>query len=553
MRQHVKRLALILTALLILYTGILPTDAQARHDHAWSAWFADPSAPAGCTAGGREMRTCSAEGCPEPIEYRPTAALGHDWGDWQVYQAATCMAGGQNRRVCKRCGAAETMNTPSLGGHVFGGWQSYTPATCTTGGVNSRTCTRCGETEYQNTTALGHDWEHKKKAPSCSDVGVEEDVCKRCHSTKNTVVTAALGHNWGLFHETLAPGCTTQGSEESTCSRCGVKWTRAVAALGHNWGAFVETLAPGCTTPGLETRTCLRCGQTQQRGLPALGHDWGAPVVTTAADCNHTGTATRTCARCGATRTETLPRTKHNWGPWGVAVAPACTTRGTEMRTCGICGRQETRRLRALGHASDGVWVTVRNPSLSRRGLQATTCLRCGGQAKTRTFAPRGYRYDVRTQAFGASALRTQSGLEALSGWLIPVDLSAAGERLAPLLTEDGYLIGAARLSWMPGSLSVRLEQASEPTRLRDAVLRVYASPEEAAQGAGGESVPLGVPVPVSGDKALVSISLIANYYQGNENKSFSENMLLPGGNLTYAQYAQQMADEMARLFGANP
>ncbi len=553
MRTIAKRLILPLILILSLSFALAPVPrGRAEHVHAWSAWVADPSAPAGCTSGGREMRTCGAEGCPAPTEFRPTAALGHDWGDWQVAQAAGCVREGLNRRSCRRCGAQESMKTPSLGGHSFGEWTSSAAASCLTGGTNRRTCSVCFESEYQSTPALGHDWEHRVTAAGCSSVGVEEDVCKRCGQRKNTVVTAALGHDWGTFTQTLAPACTAAGSEQALCTRCGLKWTRAVPALGHSFGPYSQKTAAGCTTPGLEARACTRCGIEQLRALAALGHSWGTAVIGPAPTCQATGLSVSVCARCGESLSTVLPKTDHVYGAWSVAVAPTCTQRGTELRACTLCGRQETRRLKALGHQSDEVWVTVREPSLSRMGLQATGCLRCGEQARTRTFAPRGYRYEVPAQAYGPLAGQLDSALAGSGERLIPVDLSAPSRRSVPLVTEDGYLIGTALIEGDQGMLTVSLEKASEPTLMRYKRLRVYASPEEAAFAAGGEgSLPFGEPFRVAGDKALVSIGFLANYYQGNENKPFHPDLMMPDGSGSYGELAQRMADEIARLWAA--
>lgn len=553
MRRHAEWLILPLTLTLILSLVLAPVlRGRAEHVHAWSDWAADPSAPAGCTSGGREMRTCGAEGCPAPTEFRPTAALGHDWGDWQAAQAAGCVREGLNRRSCRRCDAQESMKTPSLGGHRFGEWTGFAAAACLKGGTNRRTCSVCQESEYQSTPALGHDWEHRVTAAGCTGVGVEEDVCRRCGQRKNTVVTAALGHDWGTFTETLAPACAAAGSERALCRRCGIQWTRAVPALGHSWGPYAQKTAAGCTTPGLETRACARCGIEQLRALAALGHSWGAEVIGPAPTCQAEGLSVRACARCGESLSAVLPKTDHAYGAWSVAVAPGCTERGTELRACAVCGRQQTRRLKALGHVSDGVWVTVREPSLSQRGLQATGCTRCGGRAETRTLSPRGYRYEISAWAFGPEARQLDSALSGVSERLIPVDLSAPSRRSVPLVTEDGYLIGAALIEGEPGMLSVSLEKASEPTLMRYKRLRVYAGPEEAAFAAGGEgSLPFGQPFRVAGDKALVSISFLANYYQGNENRPFHPDLMMPDGSGSYGELAQRMAEEIARLWAA--
>jgi hypothetical protein len=217
-----------------------------------------------------------------------------------------------------------------------------------------------------------------------------------------------------------------------------------------------------------------------------------------------------------------------------------------------MCGLQHTRTITALGHSSDGVWITVRQPSLSERGLQATTCTVCGERAKTRTFAPRGYRYEIETDAFGPWAAQVDAGLSALPLRLILIDMREDGVHSFPLVTEDGYEIGRALVTVSSGSLIVSLEKASEPTLLRFRTFRLYESLQDAlSRRAQGDSLPFDLPVKAAGDRALISIHVTANYYQGNENKTFHESMMSPDGVNSYAELAGQMASDIAAHWAA--
>ncbi len=548
MNRSIRWMALLLMAALMM-GGALTAHAQEvpqEHVHVFGAWQNDPSAPAGCSTGGRQFKTCSAAGCPAPIAYQDLPALGHDWGEWAALRAASCTQGGENRRVCRRCGEAQTQQTPDLGGHSWGAWEIQSAPGCTQTGTSKRLCSRCGQAEYKSLEALGHDWQHQVTAASCKNVGVEEDVCSRCHQTKNTVVTASLGHDWGTFTEILAPSCSTSGTEESTCTRCGQKWTRTVAALGHDWGGWHTKQEAECSQPGIETRLCSRCSQEGTRVLAALGHQWGQVTVSPTATCTQTGLALSNCLRCGMDRAVSLPMIDHHYGEWADAVAATCTGRGTQMRACDMCGRQQTRRTKALGHTSDGVWTIVREPSLIQRGMQATTCTVCGQQAKTRTYAPRGYRYDIPAQAFGPWAGQVSGTLSSVQERLIPIDMTADAAHSFPLVTEDGYTIGRAMITVASGSLTVSLEKASEPTQLRLKTFHLYGNPEEIlTPRPAGDTLPFDLPVKADGDLVLVSIGLSANYYQGNENKAFHDSMVTPDGVNSYADLALRMASEI--------
>lgn len=503
MNRKAQWLVLILAAMLMLI-GV--SNAYA-HDHIY-VWTVEKAAT--CTASGVEKGVCSI--CSEEA-YRPIPLAAHDWK--LVEKQPTCTNAGVKEEVCSVCKAKRNTVVIPATGHNWGQYVIIMPAACTA-------------------------------------TGIEERICQNCQQ-KQTRPVAATGHNWGYFTQTKAPGCTEPGLEESICQNCQQKWTRAIPATGHNWGPYQTTLPAGCTTPGVSVSLCQNnCGQQRTRVLAALGHNWGQPVVTVPATCTHTGTAVTDCQRCGTQYTTVLPVINHIYGDWTVSVAPTCTTRGTDVRACTMCGRQETRRTKALGHTSDGVWITVRQPSLKERGLQATTCTVCGGQAKRRTFAPRGYQYEVPAYAFGPWAVQVDPALSAVRERLIPIDMTVDGRQSFPLITEDGYNIGAALVTVSGGSLTVTLEKASEPTLLRYRTFLLYQGPEDTLRyRPEGDTLPFDLPVKVEGGRALLSIKTTANYYQGNENKTFHEAMMSPDGAHSYLELAQQMVGEIARMWAA--
>ena len=78
MKRTMKWLALILLASLITgsFVPALAEDPPA-HDHAWGEWQRDTTVAWSCTAGGREVRVCGAENCPDPYEYSSVPGSGH--------------------------------------------------------------------------------------------------------------------------------------------------------------------------------------------------------------------------------------------------------------------------------------------------------------------------------------------------------------------------------------------------------------------------------------------------------------------------------------------
>lgn len=484
MKRIKKPLILLLALCLISGTAILP--ARADHTHAYDGpWVTDlePS----CTAAGRRYTVCTAADCTVPPYTLTDAlpALGHNWGAWGAGTPAGCLTTGTSVRICGRCGAGESTPTPALG-HNWGAWAVATAPGCTTGGTTQRICSRCGALETQS--------------------------------------QAALGHNWSGWSISVAATCTHPGITERTCSRCGLRDPQATAALGHLWGPYTEVLAPSCTVSGVKERICAQCSITQTQALPALGHNWSAYTTTVAPTCNTKGRDERICSVCSLMQWRELGRLSHIYGAWTVVTPAACGVKGQEKRVCTLCGKAETRSIKALKHVSDENWVIVKTATLGSRGTQATHCTVCGGQARTRSYAPRGYTYDVPFYAYGTLAGNdVPAALASLTGRLIYVDMALEGVSRAPLVTEDNYMIGEAVITVAGGALSVSVEEASEPTRMRDILWHAFGSLEDLSANAFmGSGQPVGRWLPVSSPNCVISLSGIANYYKGNENKPFN-------------------------------
>lgn len=261
--------------------------------------------------------------------------------------------------------------------------------------------------------------------------------------------------------------------------------------------------APTCTRWGSEVSTCGTCGETRSRGVPELGHLWGPYIQTKAPDCTNKGVETRTCARCGDTQTRSIP---------------------------------------AKGHKSDENWVIVRAPEMSKPGLKITTCLVCGKYAKTQNYAPRGYRYEVKTQAFGIPADQVNSTLRGRSEQFIYLDLKTDSTLVIPLVTQDNYKIGSATIMVTSGGVTVSLSKDSSPTLLRYRTWHLFSDPKDIRpQDLMAASLPFDQIVFGNGESALIHITTTSNYYQGNENKPFSAQSLSTLGQFTWAEVVADM------------
>ncbi|MBQ9145333.1 MAG: hypothetical protein IJX70_02550, partial [Clostridia bacterium] len=343
-----------------------------------------PAVPATCTESGLtvglECSVCDA------VIVEPTVvpALGHEYGNWEVLEKATCEHGGVEAHYCLHdgCEESETRTTGKLP-HT----EEVIPgkdATCTESGLTEgKKCSVCDEIilAQEEIEALGHSWDDGVVTldPTCSAKGEKVYTCDACGETKKEEL-AALGHTEEII-PAIPATCTVSGWTEGVkCSVCGEIVTAPVEvpALGHEYGEDHICVRPGCgaldpsmcnhsnliATPAKDA-TCLEAGNLAYwtcEGchklykdadatvettladviLPALGHAYDDGVVTTEPTCSSTGVKTYTCANCGDTKTENIAidLSKHSYGEWIDAVEATCSSEGVVAhKDCTLCGK----------------------------------------------------------------------------------------------------------------------------------------------------------------------------------------------------------------------
>lgn len=155
-----------------------------------------PTVPHTCATRGKEA-TCTESGytetyctvCGKVIGDRTeSAALGHDFGEWETDIAATCVAEGVEKRVCSRCGAEETCNT-AVAEHNFSEWVITRAPTCTEPGVQTRVCASCGISETSAIPVTEHEWEEVFVLPATeTSEGKTTYKCSICHAEKEETI-----------------------------------------------------------------------------------------------------------------------------------------------------------------------------------------------------------------------------------------------------------------------------------------------------------------------------------------------------------------------------
>lgn len=184
---------------------------------------------AGMTAGSK----CSVCGKVITEPQQGEAALGHDFGEWQVTVEATCETSGKKTRKCSRCEATETEELPALE-HVPSDWETTKDATCEKNGEEIQECTRCGKVLDRNELpALGHvPSVYTIKDVTCGENGEQVQVCNRCGEVlKKEQIPATGKHKFGGWRTVKAATVLAEGQRERSCSVCGKKDRVSIAKL----------------------------------------------------------------------------------------------------------------------------------------------------------------------------------------------------------------------------------------------------------------------------------------------------------------------------------
>lgn len=160
-----------------------------------------PTVPHTCATRGKEA-TCTESGYTETYctvcgkvigERTESAALGHDFGEWETDIAATCVAEGVEKRVCIRCGISETRAIP-VTEHE---WEEVfvLPATEMSEGKTTYECSICHAVKEETVPKIEH--VHDYDYVSIYGVGVACS-CGRVKANEGNVMMNADGFVYGI-------------------------------------------------------------------------------------------------------------------------------------------------------------------------------------------------------------------------------------------------------------------------------------------------------------------------------------------------------------------
>lgn len=102
----------------------------------------------------------------------------------QSSESADCIHSGFTVYACS-CGETYTEMIPATGQHKFGVWITQKSATCTSDGLQYRVCSVCMTKESRTVKRLGHSYNSRVVAPTYTDKGYTQHICKRCGYSYN--------------------------------------------------------------------------------------------------------------------------------------------------------------------------------------------------------------------------------------------------------------------------------------------------------------------------------------------------------------------------------
>ena len=366
---------------------IIPATGHDYRDEDWQVTV-EPT----CLEKGTEYRACRNDSFHG--ETREIAALGHDFGNWEVVRVATELEEGLEKRVCSRCSTEETRVIPKTP-HQHG-LKRYK--------AQSATCEESGTIEY---------WKCDEGLKPCGryfrDEAGEEEI-----NPEDTMIPAT-GHDYRDedWQVTAEPTCLEKGTEYRACRNDSSHGeTRELAALGHAFGKWEVVDEATELEEGLEKRVCSRCGAEETRVIPMTDHAHGLKhYAAESATCEESGTieywkcdeGLKPCGRyfrdeAGESEINAedtvIPAKGHDYRDedWEVTVEPTCLEKGTEYRACrNDSSHGETRELAALGHAF-GEWEVAKEATELEEGLEKRVCSRCKTE-ETKTIPKTGHKH----------------------------------------------------------------------------------------------------------------------------------------------------------------
>lgn len=354
-----------------------PTVAtEPGHTHIYADTLVAPT----CAEDGYVNHVCS---CGDTYISDKTAAVGHEFGEWETTKEPTTTATGLAERECASCGAKETK---TIGKVVADHTHSYTNnvtqnATCSSEGVQTFTCS-CGDSYTEAIAKINHDYQQTIVKPTCTNEGYTTNRCSACGDAYVNDKTSPVGHAFGEWKTVEEPTASATGLAERKCSNCETAESKTLGKLTenhmHSYTSEVTTAAT-CTKEGVKTYHC-DCGDSYTETIAKPSHAYKKTV--TKPTCTNGGYTTNKCSDCGSAYvSDKTAAVGHSFGEWETTKAPTTTATGIAERKCVNCSARETRTLSKLvaDHTHSYTETVTKKATCTIYGVKTFTCS-CGDQ-----------------------------------------------------------------------------------------------------------------------------------------------------------------------------
>ena len=311
----------------------------------------------------------------------PPVACEHEWGEWEVTTPATCVAEGEQKRVCSKCGAEETEVIPvDENAHDWGEWADSPDKE----GYEQRVCKNDpshveerekegGEEPPVNPDAIKIVIETVESTAGAKNVGVKvfmptgwSGVGFTFHFDPAKLTFKRFEQNLAVRHQARdgEPNTYVLNKENAATGEVIVAFASAVVyngvegycnvdvdddAVYDYFGILVFDVAEGIEDglyevtavvdkfidPEGDVEYALTNGGIKL-GADECEHEW-EETSRTPATCSEKGSITYTCSKCGETKTEDIDidEEAHDWVEIGRTPA-TCTEKGSIQYACSI-------------------------------------------------------------------------------------------------------------------------------------------------------------------------------------------------------------------------
>lgn len=145
----------------------------------------------------------------------------HEHSSWHA-RYATCEKNGLNELICDDCGYVIDSSEIQALGHEWTGEVMTKWPLLDASGIKTRTCVKCGEKMERLFKCNHYSSVHVRvlKDATCTEKGIEADICDMCQKQLDTREIDALGHDYGRWVVTKDAMPGVSGSRYKECTKC---------------------------------------------------------------------------------------------------------------------------------------------------------------------------------------------------------------------------------------------------------------------------------------------------------------------------------------------